>query len=127
MVRRISGLDDLARIFFPDNPNHQRAFVAIWLEIKYADKQFLESSVDLTARYDLSPRTLEIVRSKLKKLGLIKRISHFNPIHGYRSGWVFSPRFRSAITGLSKALSDATMRQTAPLARKKDQAALHYI
>ena len=66
LVRRVSGLDDLARMFFPDNRNHQRAFVAIWLEIEYADNQFLESTTNLASRYDLSPRTLEIVRAKLK-------------------------------------------------------------
>ena len=29
IARRISGLDDLARIFFPDNQNHRQAFIAI--------------------------------------------------------------------------------------------------
>ena len=127
LVRRISGLDDLARIFFPDNPNHQRAFVAIWLEIKYADNQFLESTTDLTSRYELSARTLEIVRAKLKKLGLIKRICHFNPTHGYRSGWCFSPRFRSALSAASSALATAAEAGGHPLDEEKDRASLQFI
>ena len=127
LVRRISGLDDLARIFFPDNRNHQRAFVAIWLEIKYANDQFLEFTTDLTSRYEVSARTLEIVRAKLKKLGLIKRISHFNPAHGYRSGWVFSPRFRSAVSAISFALSAAAKASGVPLDEEKDRASLLYI
>ena len=43
LMRKISGLDDLAKIVFPDNRNHRRVFVAIWLELKYADRQFLPS------------------------------------------------------------------------------------
>lgn len=127
LVRRVSGLDDLARVFFPDNRNHQRAFVAIWLEIKYADNQFLASTLGLASRYDLSSRTLEIVRAKLKKLGLIKRISHFNPAHGYQSGWVFSPRFRSALAAFSSILSAATEASSRPLDREKDRASLQFI
>ena len=75
LVRGISGLDDLARIFFPDNTNHRRAFLALWLGIKYAEGQFLASRVDLTTKYRISARTLEIVRAKMKKLGLIQRVS----------------------------------------------------
>ena len=127
LVRRVSGLDDLARIFFPDNRNHQRAFVALWLEIKYADNQFLASTTDLASRCELSVRTLEIVRAKLKKLGLIKRISHFNPAHGYRSGWVFSPRFRSALSAMSAALASASHVSDLPLDQEKDKASLQFI
>ena len=127
LVRRVSGLDDLARIFFPDNRNHQRAFVAIWLEIKYADNQFLASTTNLASRYALSPRTLEIVRAKLKKLGLIKRISHFNPAHSYRSGWVFSPRFRSALSAMSAAITNASQVTDRRLDREKDRASIQFI
>ncbi len=127
LIRRISGLDDLARIFFPDNRNHQRAFVAIWLEVKYADRQFLESSTDLTSRYDISARTIEIVRAKLKKLGLIRRVSHFNPEYGHRSGWIFSPRFRSSITSLADMLVLSSKPSNRQVDQQKDRDSILYL
>ncbi len=127
LVRRISGLDDLARLFFPDNKNHQRAFIAIWLEIKYAEDQFLSSTVEFLPVYDVSSRTIEIVRAKLKRLGLIKRLSHFNPAYGNCSGWVFSSRFRGALTQLSAALVSACDPGVHQIDEKKDRGSLHFI
>lgn len=127
LVRRVSGLDDLARIFFPDNRNHRRAFIAIWVEIKYADNQFLPSTLDFSARYQLSPRILEVARSKLKKLGVIKRISHFNPAFGYRSGWMFSSRFSGCLAELSKAMGSAATKSKTPRERRKDRDTAHYV
>jgi hypothetical protein len=127
IVRGISGLDDLARVFFPDNRNHRRAFVALWLGIKYGDGQFLPSNHDLTARCGISARTLEIVRAKLKKLGLIKRVSHFNPSFGSQSGWVFSPKFRHSLSTFGAILKDAIDPSGRSSERQKDEDALHYV
>lgn len=127
IVRRISGLDDLARVFFPDNRNHRRAFVALWLGIKYAEGQFLPSSVNLTARYGISARTLEIARAKMKKLGLIQRVSHFSPAFGCRSGWIFSSRFRHSLSSFCETLTAATDQLERSIDRKKDEDSLRYI
>jgi hypothetical protein len=127
LARRISGLDDLARIFFPDNRNHQRAFVAIWLEIKYADNQFLLSSTDISSRYEISSRILDIVRAKLKKLGIIKRISHFNPTYGYRSGWVFSSRCSSMLQKMARMLRSYATATRDSISEEKDRASLNYV
>ena len=127
IVRRIAGLDDLAHIFFPDNQNHRRAFVAIWIEIKYGEGQFLKSETDLAAGYGLSRRTVDIVRAKMKKLGLIRRISHFDPSHGYRSGWVFSNRFRSSLTALANAVMGAETTSGRRVDQKKDRDSLMYV
>ncbi len=126
-VRRISGLDDIARILFPDNKNHQRAFIAIWLEIKYADGQFLPSCRSLPGKYDVTQRTFEIVRAKMKKLGLIRRVSHFSPEYGYRAGWVFSERFGQALWTFNRRLRDATTRPATPVAAQKDHDSLRYV
>jgi hypothetical protein len=126
LVRSISGLDDLARVFFPDNSNHRRTFLAVWLGIKYADAQFLPSSVDLTRQYGVSSRSLEIVRAKMKRLGLIKRVSHFNPAFGSRSGWVFSPRFRHSLSSLAEAVGDAALPSGRAVDRQKDEDAVRY-
>ena len=127
LVRRISGLDDLARIFFPDNRSHRRAFIAIWVEIKYADDQFLPSTFDFSARYQLSPRILEVVRAKLKRLGIIKRISHFNPAFGYRSGWTFARRFGVALGALTDAVKRAEDVGPHSIDQRKDRDAAYYI
>ena len=127
LVRGISGLDDLARIFCPDNRNHQRAFLAIWLGIKYAEEQFLASSNNLAAQYGVSLRTIEIVRAKMKKLGLIQRVSHFSPAFGNRSGWVFSPRFRHSLRMLGEVLKESAVPSGRAIDRTKDEGSMHYI
>lgn len=127
LVRSISGLDDVARVFFPDNQNHKRAFLAVWLGIKYADDQFMPSSTDLTNRYGISRRTLEIVRAKMQKLGLIKRVSHFSSQYGNRSGWVFSPRFRHSLSSFCLILKDASETTGRPIDHQKDEDSVRYI
>lgn len=126
-VRGLSGLDDLARLFFPDNANHRRAFLAVWLGIKYADRQFLPSNTDLTAKFHVSPRTIEIVRAKMSRLGLIKRVSHFSPAFGKRSGWTFSPRFRHALSSLSAFVARAVEPTGRAVDQQKDQDTLNYV
>ncbi len=127
LCRQVSGLDDLARIVFPDNPNHRKAFVGVWIEIKYAEEQFQPSRSDLCARYGITRRTLEIVRAKLRKLGIIKRVSHFNPAYGHQPGWTFSDRFGAALSSLvaaTKAHREPTGR---PQDRLKDEQALLFV
>ena len=126
IVRRISGLDDLARIFFPDNRNHQRAFVALWVTIKYSDGQFLPSTSRPGAAHHLTQRTVEIARAKMKKLGLIERISHFNPRHGYRSGWTFSSRAGATLRSLAQSVQDAR-RLNDGVDGKKDRNSINYL
>ncbi|MBT3379335.1 MAG: hypothetical protein HN742_37410 [Lentisphaerae bacterium] len=127
-MRRISGLDDLARIFFPDNRNHRRAFIAIWVETKYAERQFLPDMKGIESEYGLSRRTIENVRAKMKKLGLIKRISHFNPEFGYRAGWTFSGRFRQALGALAGTLkAGETVKNVRGLQERKDRDAILYV
>jgi hypothetical protein len=126
-VRGISGLDDLARVFFPDNANHRRAFLAVWLGIKYAEGQFLASSVDLTDKYGISRRTVEIVRAKMARLGVIKRVSHFDPAFGERSGWIFCPRFRHALSSLGEVVKTATRSSGRLVDRHRDEEAVRYV
>ena len=127
MVRRITGLDELARILFPDNRTHRRVFVAVWLELKYARGQFVHSFSHLGRQHRFSERVLEIVRAKLRRLGLLKRVSHFSPAHGYRSGWTFSDRFSQCLGKLAataRSARDPTGRQ---LDEQKDRDAILYV
>ena len=54
-VARIQDLDELATVLFPGNRNHQRCFLAVWVELKWAPDQFLP--------------TLEPVADKWKAFG----------------------------------------------------------
>lgn len=127
MIRRLQGLDDLAKVLFPDNRNHRLACVAFLLAVKYADDTFLTSSADWTKSRAISPRTADVVRAKLRRLGIVRRVSHFDPAHGYRSGWVFCDRFCQALFGLANAVRAMRQPCDTPCAREKDMNAVLYV
>jgi hypothetical protein len=126
-ARRLAGLDDLSRVFFPDSTLHRRVFIGIWTGIKYAERQFLPSGTPLPETRGVSPKVIETVRAKMKRLGLIKRVSHFNPAHGGRSGWTFSSRFFSAIRSLERSGFDAMRPTDNRIDKKKDRDAVFYV
>jgi len=103
-IQRMSGLDDLARILFPGNRKHQKVFLAIFIEIKYAPGEFLPTLLPLCEKYEFSPRTLETVRSKMRRMGVIDHVCRFNKKNGYREGWIFSPRFYQSLVTLIESI-----------------------
>ena len=108
-IARIQGLDELAKVLFPGNRNHQKVFLAIFIELKYAPQQFLPYLTPLCDKYGFTPRMLETVRSKMRRIGIIDHVSRFNKAYGYREGWVFSNRFSRALiqlADLTKAFKD---------------------
>ena len=126
-VRSISGLDDLARIVFPNNQLHRRVFVLIWTAIKYADDQFVPSLDFLCAEHGFSRRILETVRAKMKKLGILKRISHFNPRHSSTAGWSFSDRFAGSLTKLADASRSFRTPAGTSRSEQKDRDTVFYV
>jgi len=127
LVRGISGLDDLARILFPDNRDHRRIFVAMWTELKYADDHFLPSFNSVLEKHDVSPRVMEIVRARMKKLGVLKRISHFNPHHGHVSGWTFSERFSGSLRKLADTVDNMKYSTGRRVDEQKDRDSINYV
>lgn len=105
-IERLTGLDDLAKIFFPGNRFHQEIFLAIFLELKYAPGEFLSSLSPICSKYGFSLRQLETVRSKMRRLGLIDHVCRFNKSYGYREGWVFSRHFLNSLLKLSNSLEE---------------------
>jgi hypothetical protein len=105
-IARAQGLDELAGILFPGNKSHQKGFLAIFIELKYAPAQFLPHLAPLCDRYGFTPRMLETVRSKMRRLGIIDHVSRFNKSRGYREGWVFSNRFSHAQLHLVDLMKD---------------------
>ena len=104
-INRITDLDELAAVLFPGNRSHQRIFLVIFVELKWAYNQFLPSLECVADKHGLSQRSLETVRAKMRRLGLIDHVSRFNQKHGYREGWVFSNKFPRALN----RLADLTM------------------
>ena len=100
-ISRVESLDEFAELLFPNNRDHQKLFLAIFVELKYADGQFLKSLERVADKYGCSRRVLEIVRAKMRRLGLIDHVSMFSRSHGYREGWVFSSRFAKSAMALS--------------------------
>ena len=99
-INRIQGLDELAALLFPGNRAQQKIFLAIFIEVKYAKGEFVPFLKPLCDKYGFSPRMLETVRSKMRRLGLIDHVCRFSKSHGYKEGWVFSSRFNHALTRL---------------------------
>lgn len=125
-IARIQDMEELARLMFPGNRNHQRVFLAVFIELKYAPGQYMPSLDHLCQEYDFTKRILETVRSKMRRMGLIDHVSRFNPKHGYREGWVFSSRFNRTLGRLSNLLSDFKERKGTNQ-EKKDRDLFRYL
>jgi hypothetical protein len=117
-IARIQSLDEFAKVVFPGNQNHQKIFLAIYIELKYAPAEFLPSLLPLCNKYDFTPRMLETVRSKMRRMGIIDHVSRFNKAYGYREGWVFSNRFSRTLTRLADLPKSFRERKDATQERK---------
>jgi hypothetical protein len=124
-ISRIHDLAELVQLLFPGNRRHQKLALAIIVELKYADDQFLPSLEWLAAKYDSSRRVLEIVRAKMRRMGLIDHISRFNRRFGYLEGWVFSSRFTKSLSRLSE-LTDRFLSERDSRQERKDRDLFRY-
>lgn len=125
-IDRMQALDELAKVLFPGNRNHQRIFLAIFIELKYAPNEFLPSLTSLCDKYNFTSRMLETVRSKMRRMGIIDHVSRFNKGYGYREGWIFSNRFSRSLTRLTELIESFRRRKDA-LQQKKDWDLFRYI
>ena len=125
-IARVQDLDELAGILFPGNRNHQHIFLAVFVELKWAEGQFLEALEPVADKYGISHRSLETVRAKMRRLGLIDHVSRFGQKHGYREGWVFSNKFGKALIGLAN-LAESVRERRGHAGERKDRDALTYV
>jgi len=125
-IARIQGLDEFAAMLFPGSRHQQKVFLAIFIELKYAEAQFIPILRPLCEKYDFTPRMLETVRSKMRRMGLIDHVSRFSKAYGYRDGWVFSSRFSRSLARLSQFTQDFTVRND-PLQERKDRDLFQYL
>lgn len=125
-ITRIEGLDELAAVLFPGNRNHQKVFLSIFIEMKYAPSSFLPNLLFLCEKYGFSPRMLETVRGKMRRMGIIDHVSRFNKRYGYREGWVFSSRWAKTLKRLNELMLG--FRQKADsLQERKDRDLFRYL
>jgi hypothetical protein len=80
----------------------------------------------LCEKHSFSPRMLETVRSKMRRMGIIDHVSRFNKTHGYKEGCVFSSRFSRALSRLSDLAKGFRDRKDA-LQEKKDRNLFMYL
>lgn len=125
-VARTKDLDDLARLLFPGNRNHQRILVAIFVELKWSDDQFLPSLDWVAEKQGFTKRVLQTVRAKMRRMGIIDHVSRFNAKHGYREGWVFSRRFEKSLLALSETFASLRVKES-EAGEAKDRDALRYL
>ncbi|MGD0917892.1 MAG: hypothetical protein ABSB22_15680 [Thermodesulfobacteriota bacterium] len=125
-IDKLQGLDELALLLFPGNRRHQKVFLAIFIEIKYTDNGFLPHLRPLCEKYEFSPRMLEIVRSKMKRMGLIDHVSRFSRAYGYKDGWVLSTRFSHSLIRLAELAREFKDKKD-PLQERKDRDLFRYL
>ena len=125
-IARMEGMDDLARVSVPGNRNQQRVFLAIFTELKWAPDQFLPTLEPLAEKHNISQRTLETVRAKMRRLGIIDHVSRFNRKNGYREGWIFSRRFEHCLDRLTRSMEKAKDARD-PSREQKDRDAYRYL
>ncbi|MBN2560208.1 MAG: hypothetical protein JXQ75_04695 [Phycisphaerae bacterium] len=101
-INRLADLADLAELLFPGNRNQQHAFLVIWISLKWADNRIVPNLAAPAKRHGVSRRTLERVRAKMRRMGLIDHVSRFSAESGYREGWTLSARFERALRTLAE-------------------------
>ena len=124
-LARTQDLDELARVLFPGSRNHQRIFLAVFVELKWADGQFLASLESIADKHGFSRRSLETVRAKMRRLGIVDHVSRFNRRYGYREGWVFSNHFSKGLRRLAGLLERLRERRVG-VQEMKDRDMLKY-
>ena len=125
-INRINGLDEFAKLLFPNNKNHQKIFLAIFIELKYAENNFLSNFSFICSKYEVSYRLLEIVRAKCRKMGLMDHVSKFNPKYGYKEGWVFSRKFSNSLQKLGNVFN-FNIENKSDNQEQKDRDCFYYI
>ena len=125
-IARIQGLDEYAALLFPGSRDQQKVFLAIFIELKYAKGQFMPYLALVCDKYSFTPRILETVRSKMRRMGLIDHVSRFNKAHGYREGWVFSSRFSRSLARLAQLGQEFRERKDV-LQERKDRDLFRYL
>lgn len=104
-VARLTDLADLAELLFPGNRNQQHAFLVVFIALKWADHRMVPNLEAVTRQHGITRRTFQRVRAKIRRLGLIDRVSRFNVNYGGREGWVLSGRLERCLRMLAEQIA----------------------
>ena len=74
--------------------------------------------------HGISRRTLQRVRAKMRRLGLIDHVSRFNANYGGREGWVLSGRFERSLRMLAERMGE--LKDTARGSKEKDMLMIEF-
>ena len=118
-ITRLTDLADLSELLFPGNRNQQHAFLVIWISLKWANNGMVPNLAVPAEEHGVSRRTLERVRAKLRRMGLIDHVSRFSAEWGYREGWALSGRFERALRALADKV--AQVKRSDAGAKDKDE------
>jgi len=99
-ITRLNNLGELAEMFFPGNRNQQYAFLVIWTRLKWHTDGIVPNLGQFVTAQGVSRRTLERVRAKMRRMGLLEHISRFDPRFGNREGWILSENFEKSLSVL---------------------------
>jgi DNA-binding transcriptional MocR family regulator len=118
-ISKFQDLSDLADLLFPSNRNQQHAFMVIWLAIKWSPHRLVPNVQAVATQHGISRRTMERVRAKMRRMGLIDHVSRFNKAYGYREGWIWSGRFERSLRELADRM--AALKDQRRNSRDKDE------
>ncbi len=122
-LARMADLADLAEVLFPGNRNQQHAFFVVWITLKW-QHCIVPNLSEVAAQHHVSRRTMERVRAKLRRLGLIEHVSRLSSRFGYREGWVLSTRFERGLHELADKV--AGFKDDRVGSREKDSVLLEF-
>jgi len=104
-IARLADASDLAESLFPGNRNQQHAFLVVWTTLKWSEHHLGPIFSEAAGGQGVSRRTLERVRAKLQRLGLIEHVSRFSDRAGYRDAWTLSSRFERSLRQLAEKVA----------------------
>ena len=118
-VSQIRDITDILDIFFPNSKNQQYVAARILLELKSA-QHIVPNLNYVQSKYGVSRRTLQRVRAKLSRLGLIEYLSWMNSRYGGQEGWKLSSRMSTTLRQLADKI-DSWRKDVCPERKQKDE------
>ena len=118
-INQIQDVTDLVDVLFPNNRNQQYAAARILLELKSA-QHIVPNLIYVQSKYGVSRRTLQRVRAKLSRLGLIEYLSWMNSRYGGQEGWKLSSRMSTTLRQLADKI-DSWRKDACPERKQKDE------